>query len=494
VATAPEYVDVETQGAAPYTVSWWLGMLEDALVARIPVIDKYEAYYAGQHNLAFATSKFREAFGRLFRTFSDNWTELVVDASVERISVQGFRFNAEDIQGDTDAWEMWQANGLDSDSVIGHTTAVKTGWSYIMVGPGALGPNGDTPEITIEHPCEVIVAMRHGSRRQRAAALKRWIDDLGFMNWTVYLPEALYRFQSVGPITSNSGPPRRAFVEAIENPLGIVPIVPLVNDPDGRGYGTSDIDQVIPTQDVVNKLWADLMVTSEFSAYRQRIATGIEVDPSTPAGQKLINDLASGASRVWTIEDPNAKVTSLEASDLKNYIQALEAAVQHIAARTRTPPHYLLGSSGAFPSGESLKATETGLVAKVRKKHIFFGEAWEEAMRLAFLLKNDKTRGLAVSAETIWKDPESRSEGELVDALTKMATLGVPHEALWERWGATPQQIARWKSMQLEAAFTQALTVQQTLPLPPGTPAPTGAQPKPGDPAATGIAATVPAA
>jgi hypothetical protein len=60
--------------------------------------------------------------------------------------------------------------------------------------------------------------------------------------------------------------------------------------------------------------------------------------------------------------------------------------IQHVAAQTRTPPHYLLGQSGAFPSGESLKATETGLVAKVKRKQTTFGETWEEAMRLAFLL------------------------------------------------------------------------------------------------------------
>ena len=52
--------------------------------------------------------------------------------------------------------------------------------------------------------------------------------------------------------------------------------------------------------------------------------------------------------------------------------------IQHVAAQTRTPPHYLLGAMGSFPSGESLKATETGLVAKVRRKMLSFGEGWEE--------------------------------------------------------------------------------------------------------------------
>jgi hypothetical protein len=54
------------------------------------------------------------------------------------------------------------------------------------------------------------------------------------------------------------------------------------------------------------------------------------------------------------------------------------------------------------------------------------------------------------SMETIWRNPEFRTEGELTDALVKMASLGVPHEALWERWGASQVEIERWKAQRAE--------------------------------------------
>jgi hypothetical protein len=38
-----------------------------------------------------------------------------------------------------------------------------------------------------------------------------------------------------------------------------------------------------------------------------------------------------------------------------------------------------------------------------------------------------------------------------VDALVKMSTLGVPREVLWERWGATPQEIERWRGLNEDA-------------------------------------------
>ena len=52
-----------------------------------------------------------------------------------------------------------------------------------------------------------------------------------------------------------------------------------------------------------------------------------------------------------------------------------------------------------------------------------------------------------VGAEVVWRDFETRSEGQRVDALVKMRTLGVPLEVLWERWGASPQEIERWKAI-----------------------------------------------
>lgn len=466
--TTPADVEV-----LPYSEWWWLGQLEAALVARTPEINRCESYYAGHHNLAFATSKFREAFGRLFREFSDNWCELVVDSSVERIAVQGFRFEKEDLKGDDAAWGIWQANGLDAESVIAHTTAVKTGMAYILVGPGDADDDGTMmPEVTVEHPCEVIVATEPGSRRERQAALKRWTDDLGFVNAYVYLPDVIYVFQSEKAITSQSSntPAHWLLVDQIVNTLGVVPIVPLPNDPDGRGNGTSDIAQVIPSQDAVNKLIADMVVSAEFNAFPQRYLTGVELIEDE-ATIKMVNDLMAGSSRLWNATDKDAKFGAFPETDLKGFVSGIELLIQHIAARTRTPPHYLLGQSGNFPSGDSLKATETGLVAKVRKKHLFFGEAWEEAIRLAFRLQGDAQRGSAMRAETLWKDPESRSFGELVDGLVKLATIGVPEEFLWSKAGYSPQEIARMQQIQVEKrAADAAAAAALAVALPPARP------------------------
>lgn len=417
-----------------------VGLMESALDARLEEVEAYEAYYRGEQRLAFATSKFREAFGRMLEPLSDNWCQLVVDASVERLKVEGFRFGPADSGADSDAWMMWQANYLDADSGMAHTEASKCGVSYLLVLPG---PDPETPRITVEHPAQCITYSDPSDRRRRLAAFKRWIETDGSSRAVLYTAEAAYLLGRARNSSTGWGD-----LGSVPNPIGVVPMVPMLNLPNMLGGGMSDLQAVVALQDAINKLLADMLVNSEFVAYPQRYATGLEI-PTDPATGRPYDREAflSSVSRLWLNENPAGKFGELAGNDGLGYVRQIEALVQHIAAQTRTPPHYLLGSSGAFPSGESLKATETGLVAKCKRKQISYGEAWEEAMRLAFAYRGDTIRAEATDTETIWADPESRSEGELMDALIKARQLGVPITELWRRWGASPQEIDRWSAL-----------------------------------------------
>ena len=81
-------------------------------------------------------------------------------------------------------------------------------------------------------------------------------------------------------------------------------------------------------------------------------------------------------------------------------------------------------------------------------------------MRLAFAVADDP-RAQATDAETIWRDPENRTEAQHVDALTKLATLGVPQDQLLSDAGYSPQAIERFRTMRRTAAADQvALNLQ----------------------------------
>lgn len=450
----------------PGSPQWWLARLTKQLDERTKQFKLYDDYYRGEHPLAFATAKYSEAFGSLFESFSDNWTAMVVQAKAERLRVEGIRIG-DDTESDKDAWRIWQANELDSDSSLNNTETLINGYGYMLVWAGDDALDENTPSITVEDPRQVTVAYVPGSRRKRAAALKRWVDDDGYELANVYLPDGLYKFRSMSKADSvlviptgwdgySKWAPREITNEPwpLPNPVGAVPIVEFQNDPRVRTGGVSEIRHVIPVQDGINKLTADMFIAAEFSAFRQRWATGLEI-PINPDTGKPIEEFKAAVSRLWSTANTDTTFGEFSETNLTNYVKAIELLVQHVAAQTSTPRHYLF-QSGQSPSGDAIKSAETGLVAKVLAKQLHLGERYEEVIRLAFQFLEDP-RGEVRDSQLVWGDPESRTEGELVDALVKMKTLGVPNEFLWERWGLSPQDIRRIKALQVEAAMEEAL-------------------------------------
>lgn len=441
----------------------WLHHLMGMMDLRDRTLKVYEDYYEGRQGNVLASSDFLNAFGEQLRGYADNWCKLIVDAAVERLSPVGFRFpalmgDAADVAAaDEDANRMWQRNHLDARSHIAHTEASLHGVSYTLTWPSERGAR-----ITVEHPRQAIVEHDPADTTLRLAGLKRWLAADGKVHATLYLPDAVFRFETYGqvvsgvPLSEQQWQPRVTPDSPAEgdNPMGLVPLVPLVNRPRSMNpYGTSDIAEVIPNQNAINKLIQDMLVASEYGAFVQRWATGVDVPKDPQTGQPLEGWQAS-AKRMLTSTNPEARFGGIDATDLKNFVSAIDLLVQHVASQTRTPPHYLNASADRL-SGESIKSAETGLVAKVRQKQINFGEGWEETIRLGFIAEGDLARGTATDVETVWRDPESRTDSELVDSVgKKRQMLHVPLRQAWEDVGYTPQQIGRMES-QLAAESLQ---------------------------------------
>ena len=87
-------------------------------------------------------------------------------------------------------------------------------------------------------------------------------------------------------------------------------------------------------------------------------------------------------------------------------------------------------------------------------------------MRLCFKVLGDP-RGDVTSVETIWADPEYRSEAELADALIKRSAIGVPRQQLWEDAGYSQVQISRFKAMEAEDTLNGLLAPQPASPVVP---------------------------
>lgn len=411
---------------------------------------RFSRYYDGLFQLNHIRGDNRDIFLRLLTESFSNWSELVVNAVAERLRVVGFRFGSP--EANAVALNIWQANQLDADSEMAQTDALVCGSTFASIQPDEDNPSGVS--IYTEHPTQCTVLYEPGHRRKRRAGYKVYRSGSTDVE-VLALPDATLTWHGTGSVMPD---------EVELNATGVVPMVEIAPAPRTLGWPRSELESAIPIQDRIHTTIYNRLVASDFGAFRQITATGIKLKRNPDGSYSAPFNV--GADRLLTSENPEAKFSVIPESNLRGYLDAVEADVTHLAAITQTPPHYLLGKMVNIP-GSGIKMAETGLVAKIKRRAVHIGEGWEEVQRVALGFLG-VPEAVNVAAETVWADFESRSEGETVDALVKMKTLGVPTEVLWERWGATPTEILEWKKMaaaeQIQTAQAAAVTFGATDP------------------------------
>ena len=412
-------------------------------------------WYHGRQAYPDVRAKYREDYRLLLELARTPWARLVVDTIAERLHVQGFR-TAEGVQVEQDAWALFEASALNADEWLVYTEALITGAGYLSVSAGEAGAT-----ITPESVFELTHEPEPGNRRLVAAALKLYPLGWDGRGWQVelYRPEASYRWQL--ELADPRGIAADVFVIDVDaklqgelaweqsdpfevaNPLLAVPVVPFENRATIIGGGVSELEDCLPILRRIDKLTLDKMLTSDVAAFRQKWATGINVPVDPETGQR-IEPYKAAVDRLWVYDKSDAKFGTFEASDLGQYLKAIDAEIASLAAISRVPAHYLMQQNLANPpSAESLVAAESGLVAKVRERQRRFGKSWERAIRLGLSLAEGQVANGPV-LEVVWADAEMRNPAQVADAAVKLQTVGVPQRAIWEYVGATPQQLAEW--------------------------------------------------
>jgi hypothetical protein len=411
-------------------------------------IDRWNEYYDGEHPLKYATDAWKKQHGARYQNFSDNWVSVVANSPAERLALSGIRLTGE-TKADQDLWRVWQINGGDAESSAGFIDVQVAARSFVLVWAG---DDEDVPEVTWESPSEMIVAYEPGSHRKRTAALKVWREDETTEHATLYLPDEVWKFRRTTQVAGIHVPgvdqfawrPRELETEPNPqpNPMGVVPVVELPNRPRNSGKARSEVAGVAAMQDAVNLLWAYLFVTADFASFPQRVVMGQE-SPKVPilddkgqvVGHREVPLDKFGQDRVVWLTGKETSISEWSAADLEQFTKIIEVQVGHIAAQTRTPQHYLVGKMANL-SGDALKAAETGLVKKVEEQQLFLGPRIAEVFRLIALAKDDAAKAKAIPAgKVLWRDAESRTDGQVADKIIKLKEAGFPFRWLVEEYG-----------------------------------------------------------
>lgn len=388
----------------------------DEPVARYSELD---AYYSGTQPLAFLSPEAKTALGTRFGRMASNIPRLAVTSLAERLRLTGF---LRDGQPDPDLWAAWIANDLDQMAGVAHREALTLGESYVIVWANG---NGD-PKVTVESPRQVAVLCDPGSRRI-VAGVKRWETDTT-TEAVVYEADTItrYRAQSLGATSAGF-----RVVETITNPLGVPPLVRLRNGDRLLGTGTSEIADLMPLVDGLNKSLADMMVTSEYVGRPRRWATGIELvegdvldADGNPTGEtEEVNPIPEG-HRAMVSENPDTKFGQLNAADLSGYEASVRVLLGQIMAVSALPAHYVGIFTDNPASADALRASEASLTARAEARQATFGRSWEDVARLMVAVR-EGVDPLGVDVRARWADAATRSVAQEADAVVKLYAAGL---------------------------------------------------------------------
>ena len=391
-----------------------------------------ERYYSGMQPLAFLSPESKAALGTRFGRMATNIPRVAVTSLTERLRVTGFT--------GADVWPDWLRNDMDQESVVGHREALLLGASYVIVWADRFG----RPKVTVES-AKQMACLRDPGTRTLTAAIKRW-ETTTTTEAVVYGPDVITRYRANHTGATTAG---FAVVDEVANPLGVVPVVRLLNSDRILDEGVSEIADLCPLVDGLNKILADLMVASEYTGRPRRYATGVELDEvpvldenGEDTGEtESVNPYPEG-TRMMIAEGEAAKFGQLDAADMGGYSNAVDILLTQISAVSGLPPHYLGISHDNPSSADALRASEAGLTSRAEARQAQFGRSWEDVARLIVGVR-DGADPTTVDVRVQWADAATRSVAQEADAITKLYGAGLlPASYALKRLGYTDDEIS----------------------------------------------------
>lgn len=376
---------------------------------------------------------------------------LVVTSLAQMLYVDGVRMPGE--KDNLKVWDTWQRNEWDSVQISLHRATISHGLAFAMAIPG-------------EDPIDKSkMARLRAFGADKMAAFYDEPDDqwphhaLRFEPYEVKDPstgtvEKGYNVDFIDETAvhkiscKGDGTDRKdwTYITYEEHGLLVPPVVRYANRLDLNGRATGEIEPVIPLLRRLDQGTFDRLIVQRFGAWKVRYIAGL-AQPKNMADAEY-QKLKLRVSDLLVSPDKETKFGTLDATDVAGFLAAIDNDLRQLAAITQTPPHHLLGLSSNLQA-EALAAAEGGLLRKAGDFKTVCGESHEKLLRLAAHINGDTKESKAWNMQVRWRDTESRSLVQTVNALGIAATaLKIPVEMLWERIpGWTDQDSMRAKDL-----------------------------------------------
>jgi hypothetical protein len=449
----------------------WLRECADMGATRLDAYKRYEDYYNGNQGtrLTERAKTYLQACGL---EFAENFCEVVVDAFAQRKRVVGFE-SEDDTLTEWATKTLWNELRMDAkQGTVHHVEALK-GDAFLIAGIGVGRSGKRMPVLHYNPPEKVKVVYDEDDGDRIAYAVKAWTTSTtGVSNpggqpvrrMNIYFPDRIEKYFTLASDNHNwarwlepDPDDKQAtrwptpWVKATGEPRG-VPVFHFRHKARGDTYGRSRIHGTLPQQDAFNKSAIDLFQVLDSMGFDQRyVITGVEL------GQlKLV------PGELWKLPE-GSQVGRLDAQDVDGLLKAMEAQLQRIGGRSKTPMT-MLWLSGEPPTGEALKTAFAPLVGDVEESNVPDGNTWEDAVAHCAELWNDFSEdGLSLNPEAfaslscVWDSPEPRNDESEVTVAEGKQRLGVSKRTLVRELGYDPDVEEQQRGEEADKAAEAAM-------------------------------------
>lgn len=173
----------------------------------------------------------------------------------------------------------------------------------------------------------------------------------------------------------------KVWVKTREEPniYGVIPIVWCKNKEDDIPWGRSDLEDIIPIQDAINKTLTDLMVLADYQAFQKTFLLGHRSDPK--------DDIQLGPGTLTALSSPEAKVHTVEPANPEGLLAILKQLLEEVSAISGIPQRmFNKGEGFGQLSGVALKIAFMSLIDLAEEKSALLKDALEWVNWIVFVM------------------------------------------------------------------------------------------------------------
>ena len=339
---------------------------------RQDVYRTYQDYYAGRHELKFATRDWQSKYAvqvleGAVMSIRENLCPAVVTSFTDAIKVASW--------GTSDDQDDSLDEGL--SRLLGYIKreSWKTGDAYVIVWPDATG----TPRPVFQRARHMVPHVDPTNPAVLDRAAKVWVDEpskRGRVN--LYYTDRLERWETITPLVDATGSPSLMPVQAnawrpctdgdgdvVLHTFGAAPVLWFKLDADDpTEHGASILNDVIPLQDGLNSSLAHMLVNQE--AYSRPFWYLLNFKGSeAPVNPFLPENAAKPARQTFdrtkqsiVTHDGPGPFGQLDPPDLTRLLQVQDAFKSKVCGVVGIPAYVMQGEIGSVPSGAALRTLE----------------------------------------------------------------------------------------------------------------------------------------